>query len=190
LAVQLRSLILIILSLFVTSAFAGDEKAPNFTLGPDEGLIVIGIPAKASVTLASGKIDSGRFEPDGWGGDTIVLAPTTGSGHDSQFLVVKVKATPEGHGYAMSQFEANAKIDAYCGQKIPVLLVKPGRLQYYGMFTFILQRRIVDDKDRPMMSIQQRYDLSEARAYIKSTYPDLGDVGDGLLMPARFGKDC
>jgi hypothetical protein len=183
---------LIAVLLCATNCYAEDPKPPaNLSMGADEGIILIGIPAQASVTFRSGVVAAGRFVADGWSNDEFVATPIGGTEHESTFVVIKVKVQAAGKGYAPTVYKLAKTIESYCGEKVPVLLVKPGKVQYYGMFSLVMTRRIVDGNDTPAVSITQAYDLNAGKAYLKSKYPDENaELIEGELQGLRFGKDC
>ena len=81
---------LIAVLLCATNCYAEDPKPPaNLSMGADEGIILIGIPAQASVTFRSGVVAAGRFVADGWSNDEFVATPIGGTEHESTFVVIE-----------------------------------------------------------------------------------------------------
>lgn len=167
------------LTISATLALSGcvsyNNVAPtgNLKLNADEGLVIIGVPPGARLSFHSGDITDGKFTQD--------RLPEGISGYSEDgYFVRKLKATQDGRGYGMVSLTLNRVFAPGCGQKMAVLSVKPGQVQYYGNFSFVNKGNSV--------GIRYDSDPASARQYITNSFPNLAlPFEDGIAQSLEQG---
>jgi hypothetical protein len=131
------------------------------------------LKSEAKALFWMGDFKQARFKADGFFPKGMQL--TSGE----PYMVQKVPATAALRRYGLVSITvAQETLGFGCGQKLPVLSVKPGVVQYFGDFTLSHEG---DD-----VVVKHSFDISTAQTYLDKKYPQQKwKLEVGTVEPAK-----